>query len=217
MCNSSLSSAKDRWNFIISVRGSNRHSGNLTAVQHSFGKLIVDNKRIANHFNYVFSSLGYYFGQLLEEAPHSTAGNPCFRFWVVSEKDCFGIFRKLGPNKPTSSCKFPVWEIIDGQQILVPHLTFISNECIKKCTFAAKLKRANITPIYKIGDVLDATNYRPTLITTSFSKILERTLHRQITTYSDNIGTLTPVRCGFRFRVSSQGAIFLLLKHFVMR
>ena len=150
-CFFSLSSAKDRWNFIKSVRGSNHHSGHLTTVRYSFGKMIVDNKRIAKHFNYVSSSLGYYFGKLLKEAPLFTAFNTSFCFWAVSEKECFDIITESNPNKPTGSCKVPVWAIVDGKQILVPHQTFILNESIKNCSFPAKLKRATITPIYKIA------------------------------------------------------------------
>ena len=44
-CFSSLSSVKNRWIFINSVRRSNLRSGNLTVVRNSFGQLIVDNKK----------------------------------------------------------------------------------------------------------------------------------------------------------------------------
>ena len=148
-CFSSFGAAKDRWNIFDSVRGSNHHSGNRTTVRNSFGHLIVDNKKNCQSFTYVFSTLGYYFGKLIEEAPLFTVCNASFCFWAVSEEYCFDIIRNLNHNKPTGPCKVLAWAITDGKQILVPHLTMILNECIKNCSFPAQLKRAAITPIYK--------------------------------------------------------------------
>ena len=68
-------------------------------------------------------------------------------------------------------------------------------------------KKATITPIYKKSDVLHAANYRAISVTTSFSKIVERTLHKEITRYVENKGLLTPFRFRFRSGVSSQDAI----------
>ena len=53
----------------------------------------------------------------------------------------------------------------------------------QKLQFPAKSKRAITNPIYKIGDLLDATICRPISVTTSSSKFLGRTLLAQITTY----------------------------------
>ena len=57
-CFSSLCTAKERWNFINSARGQNKKSVNLAAVRNSFGKMIVDDKEMADHFNLIFSNLG---------------------------------------------------------------------------------------------------------------------------------------------------------------
>ena len=68
------------------------------------------------------------------------------------------------------------------------------------------LKRAVITPIFKKDDILDPLNYRPISITTPFSKILEKCLHKQITTYAESRVLLTPLQFGFRSKVSAQDA-----------
>ena len=68
----------------------------------------------------------------------------------------------------------------------------------------------------KKDDVLAATNYRPISVTTSVSKILERTSHRQMKTYVERNGILTPFQFGFSSGVSSQNAIlysFETLRH----
>ena len=87
----------------------------------------------------------------------------------------------------------PAWAIIDGKQILTSHLTFILNECIYESVFPTMLKRATITPIFKKDDILDPKNYRPISITTTFSKILEKCIHRQITAYIEEKNLLAPL------------------------
>ena len=56
-CFSSLCSAKERWKFINTALGQNIKSANLAAVRNSFGKMIVDDKEMADHFNLIFSNL----------------------------------------------------------------------------------------------------------------------------------------------------------------
>ena len=209
-CFISLKSSKDRWNFINNVRGQNQ-SVNIAAVKNSFGDLIVDDKKIAEHFNFI-SNLGQYFGREYESAPVFKAGDESFCFCPITEKDCYDILKQIIPHKPTGPCKVPAWAIIDGQKILVPHLTFVLNECIKDCVFPSMLKRAVITSIFKKDDILDPLNYRPISITTPFSKIFEKCLHKKITAYAESRGILTPLQFGFRSKVSAQVAILYFIE-----
>ena len=68
------------------------------------------------------------------------------------------------------------------------------------------LKRATITPVFKKDDILDPKNYRPISITTMFSKILEKCIHRQITAYIEE-QNLVPLHFGFRKKVSVEDAV----------
>ena len=138
---------------------------------------------MAGHFNLIILNLGQYFGNINDEVPSFLPGDSSFSFSPITVKYCYDIINELKPNKPTGPCKVPAWAIINGKQILTSHLTFISNECINEIVFPTMLKRATITPIFKKDDILDPKNYRPLLITTTFSKILEKCIHRQITAY----------------------------------
>ena len=206
-CFSSLCTAKERWNFINTARGQNKKSVNLAAVRNSFGKMIVDDKEMADHFNLIFSNLGQYFGNINDEVPSFLPGDSSFSFSPITVKDCYDIINELKPNKPTGPCKVPAWAIIDGKQILTSHLTFILNECIYESVFPTMLKRATITPIFKKDDILDPKNYRPISITTTFSKILEKCIHRQITAYIEEKNLLAPLQFGFRKKVSVEDAV----------
>ena len=177
-----------------------------------YGDLIVDDKKIAEHFNFIFSNLGQYFGREYESAPIYKAGDESFSFCPITEKDCFDVVKLIIPHKPTGPCKIPPWAILDCQQILVPHLTFVFNEFNYDCVFPSMLKRAVIKSIFKKGDILDPLYHRPISITTPFSKILEKSLHKQITAYAENRGMLTLLQFGFRSKVSAQDAILCFIE-----
>ena len=169
---SKLNTAKQRWNFINDVRKSWSISAEIPCLKNSFGDLIVDDNAIANHLNLVFSNLGEYFGNKNASSKINHAeGNGEFCFHPISEKQCFDIFREIKSNNPTGPSLIPPWAFIDVKDIIVPHLTFIFNECIKQSCFPSELKRALVTSVFKKGDVLDATNYRPISITNTLSKI----------------------------------------------
>ena len=104
------------------------------------GDLIVDDKKIAEHFNFIFSNLGQNFGREYENAHIYKAGDDSFSFCPITEIDCYDISKQINPHKPTGPCKVTAWEIIDCQQILVSHLTFVLNQCIKDCVFPSMLK-----------------------------------------------------------------------------
>ena len=63
-------------------------------------------------------------------------------------------------------------------------------------------------PLYKKGDNTSKTNYRPISILPSFSKIFERLMFQQITSYVSDI--LSPYLCGFRKGYNAQHALLRL-------
>ena len=69
------------------------------------------------------------------------------------------------------------------------------------------LKRATITPIFQKNDILAPKNYRLISITTTFSKIVEKSIHRQITADIEEKRLLAPLQFGIRKKVSVEDAV----------
>ena len=67
-----------------------------------------------------------------------------------------------------------------------------------------------MSPIYKSGDPLDKSNYRPISILPAVSKIFERLYCNQIEEYIEPL--LTMYQCGFRKNLSAQNCILLLIE-----
>ena len=62
-------------------------------------------------------------------------------------------------------------------------LTNIFNECVKSGEFLDILKCADITPVFKKGDATDKTNYRPIRTLYNFSKVFEKLIYAQISSF----------------------------------
>jgi hypothetical protein len=69
-------------------------------------------------------------------------------------------------------------------------LSYICNMSIITGVFPERLKYAVIKPLYKKGDKVDITNYRPISMLTVFSKILEKVMHHRLSQQYCGAGTI---------------------------
>ena len=67
--------------------------------------------------------------------------------------------------------------------IIYKHLTNIINNDLLRKTFSDSAKVASVRPVFKKGERAEIGNYRAVSIFNCFSKIFERFLHNQITSF----------------------------------
>ena len=53
-------------------------------------------------------------------------------------------------------------------------------------TFPQQLKTAKIIPVYKKGDLLDCTNYRPISLLSNLGKLIEKLIHSRMNKFLEN-------------------------------
>jgi len=95
-------------------------------------------------------------------------------------------------------------------EILIP-LKHIFNQSLATGTLPNKFKIAKVIPIFKSGDALDPSNYRPISLLSTFSKILEKIVHNRLFTYLDSNSLLSTQQFGFRPKHSTTHPMTLLL------
>ena len=121
---------------------------------------------------------------------------------LISDLDCS---KKTSGDIPTKIIKLA----IDNCYI---ELTDCINTSIDNCIFPQSLKCADVSPIHTKDSTTDKANYRPISILPTLSKIFERVLFNQITTYCQSI--FSKHLCGFRKAYSTQYSLINLLKNF---
>ena len=107
-------------------------------------------------------------------------------------------------KKSTTHNNIPPKVLKDTVGICSSVLHKLINSAIKDCVFPNKLKLADITPIFKKGNATDVKNYRPISVLPPISKIFEKLLYTQMSTYFEQF--LSPYLCGYRNGFSTQEA-----------
>ena len=107
--------------------------------------------------------------------------------------------------------------------ILSP-LTHIFNKILSTGIFPDRLKFSEVKPLFKKGDRIDFSNYRPISLLTSFSKIIEKIIHKRVYQHFNEKSKLVEEQFGFREKSSTDMATYALLnsvlssldkKHFI--
>ena len=120
------------------------------------------------------------------------------------------IINNINIKKATGADGIPAKIIKCSKSIIAPQITSILNMSIDQSVFPDKLKKAQVTPLYKKNDPLLKTNYRPVSVLCIFSKIFEKILERQLSDFFENI--FNPYLCAFGRGHGYQTALFILLE-----
>ena len=115
---------------------------------------------------------------------------------------------ELNSKKSAGYDTIPPKIIKDSIKIVSLPLTELFNISVEESFFPIDLKYANVAPVFKKDDSTNKKNYRPISILPSISKIYERILFQQISSYVSSI--LSPYLCGFRKGYNAQHALLRL-------
>ena len=72
--------------------------------------------------------------------------------------------------------------------VIIKPLTLLINQVLNTGIFPDKLKIAKLIPIYKKGDPQLFENYRPISLLPTISKVLEKIIHKQLSSYFEEYG-----------------------------
>ena len=93
---------------------------------------------------------------------------------------------KLNEDK-TVTGPFSIKTIKLVSDIVSEPVSKLVNLAFKSSEFPQSLKKARVTPVFKKDDKFLKQNYRPISILPAFSKIYERIMHDQLSSYFDSI------------------------------
>ena len=125
-----------------------------------------------------------------------------FNFLNITEKDISVIVKILNSSKATTHKNIPI-------KIFKEHINvYIFNNMIDNAEFPDSLKRADVTPVHKKGDMSLMNNYRPISVLPTSSKLFEKLLYQQINSYINTY--LNSGLCGFREGFSAQHCLITM-------
>jgi len=176
------------------------------------GSVTSDQNKISEHFNKFFVNIASSIGdeQINSENYNSVSDyvdkcvthyenhpsvlmindnfNKCnFEFRSTTPNEMASVLSKLDATKATGPDLIPTKIVKYCKDIFLIPLCNIFNSIIRSRIFPSIAKLANIIPIFKKEDALFDKNYRPVSILSCFSKVFERLLSLQLSTFLNSI------------------------------
>jgi hypothetical protein len=115
---------------------------------------------------------------------------------TVSEFEVQSLLSSLSPSKATGPDGIPAYLLKRCSEVIAPSLTVLFELSLQQGVFPSEWKSANVVPIPKKGDAHEVTNYRPVSLLSQVSKVLERLIFRQVSSFIKD--SLYDIQHGFR-------------------
>ena len=145
--------------------------------------LVSEDDRKADIFNNYFASIA----SLDHSEPLPKL--PDFQFLTdariqhIQELEVQRLLSKLNVHKSTGPDAIGNWVLKHCSSSLCKPLTALFNKSLSDGIFQSVWKQANVCPFFKKGSISDKTNYRPILLLSNMSKILEKIVYKRLYEY----------------------------------
>ena len=148
----------------------------------------IPSENTSEYFNKFFTDIGQnlakgfsdkwnYYG---ERNPNSIAP------LATTIEEVIGICREIDIMKSSGMDKLSSRICKDAFLALSEQLVFLFNCSMRTAVFPDTWKTANIVPLFKGGDKGEVSNYRPVSLLPLPVKILEKIVHKNITSFLEN-------------------------------
>ena len=117
---------------------------------------------------------------------------------VLSEKIIIEAIHELSTRSAAGPDGIPSSLLVNCATELAPLLLIVFTHSLSSGVVPPSFKLAAITPVFKSGDRTTPNNYRPISLTSVFSKVLERIIRKQVSSFMDKKGCLNSTQHGFR-------------------
>ena len=120
-----------------------------------------------------------------------------FEFQTIDREYVLKEIRALKLNKASQEQDVPTKTVKENDELFADFIHSAYNDSIIQSNiFPSCFKNAGVTPVFKKGLKSKVDNYRPVSILPNISKLFERPLFDQISSFFDEI--LLDYQCGFR-------------------
>ena len=206
------------WKTINEILTKNQTKNKCPTVFNDNGSMITDKVNIANKFNVFFTNIGDKIAKGINYDGNKTYGHylnkdihSSFTFMNIDEDAINKIIYNL-PPKSSSGCDGISTKLLKViAPVIIKPLTLLINQVLNTGTFPDKLKIAKVIPIFKKGDPSLFENYRPISLLPAISKVVEKIIALQLSSYFEKNKLLFDNQYGFRPKHSTEHAALELI------
>ena len=151
---------------------------------------------------YTFNSVRQYYRHFVQ--------NDAFHLTHATEIDIEKILRGTKVCKAAGIDDLSGRFLKDGSRVLSKPISELCNLSIKLGSFPDACKTAKLKPLFKKGSKTNPSNYRPILLLSLISKVIEKLIHEQTSTFLSNNEILYNYQSGFRKNHSTDSFLTFL-------
>ena len=136
--------------------------------------------------------------------------NNIFEYKDVTPEEIGKEIKQLNPKKASIENDMPSKVLVGTEDIVSQYLSNIYNNSKNKQKYPISLKVADVTPIHKAKEKYLSKNYRPVSLIPIVSKLFERNMFDQISSYIENF--LSPYLFGYRKGHSTEQCLIIMIE-----
>ena len=205
---------KSNWKIINELLHKNKKHQEIKNSFISNNKELTNKQDIANNFNSFFANIGTELASKIQNSNHTPLS-----FLNNLRRQATSIFIEPVVEPELRKEFYNLKDSAAGHDELKPSiikncfeslskpLLYIFNKSLETGIFPDNLKVALVTPIHKKEATNLFTNYRPISVLPVFSKLLEKLMHKRITSFITRFEILYLNQFGFRDKRSTSLAI----------
>ena len=212
--------SKKWWGRVKRLAGLVKADGEDMVIRTEDGRELTKPEELAEHFNNFFKdkvtklqstikidreAVVDYAREYMEEKGFEQA--PEFTFNTVGTGVVNKIIKSLKNTSAEGRDKISTVLLKKFKGTIAPALRHIINVSIKTGIYPSPWKVGLITPLPKAGDLSLSKNWRPVVINTSASKVLERVLQQQLQQHMETHHIYSPSQHAYRCHRSTESAL----------
>jgi len=212
---SHVNDSRKTWKLINSLVVGKQKSKVIEEIEVN-GSRVTNSLDIANNFSDFFSNVAINLDRLVPQVDKSAVdylGEPfLMSMFVPPASDC--DVRRVISELPCKSCdinEVPSFIYKYFSDMMSPILAAFFNESSEIGIFPERLKLARVVPVYKSGDKLNVTNYRPISTLSFLSKVFEKLMYKRLMSYLCSNSVICNNQFGFRRGFNTSDAFVELL------
>ena len=211
----SIGKPKDLWKALKSLGLPNKISSCEVSALKINNTVEHDANLILEGFKNYYSTLAENLVNMLPKAPNKYSINTVIKYYEhmiqgshfnlasVSENSILTILKSTQVSKAAGLDGLSGRFLKDGAKFLAKPISDLCNLSINSEKFPDSCKVAKLRPLYKKGSLTQPCNYRPISLLPLISKVIEKVIHDQTSTFLNSKQLLYTYQSGFRKKHST--------------
>jgi hypothetical protein len=194
-------SSKNPKGLFTYIKNKQQVKESIMSLNNSSGNITTDRAEIAEILNDQFESV-FSVDDGTEPVFENRTEFVCDEEEIINRTEILNRLKKLDCNKAPGGDKIPQYVLKNCSEELSGALEIIFSRSLIEGEIPDEWREANITPLFKKGSKLKASNYRPVSLTSVCCKLMEGIMRDRITNHLKKRKLISPSQHGFVHRKS---------------